>query len=129
VGGENAQIFGGTARAAGRQGRDALRIFRNERVVGAGKPDLCNFLEERIGLHEGLAGRNCTVLGGTAWETGTQNCAIPRGNWQLATGVTGSQNCTIPRGSWQPKLHNSQRELAIGCSVTDSRNYTIPRGN
>jgi len=37
------------------------------------------------------------IFWGTAQETGSQNCAIPRGNYQLATGMTTIQNYTIPR--------------------------------
>ena len=40
------------------------------------------------------------LLGGTALETGNQNCAIPRESFQLAIGVIGSQNYAIPRGNW-----------------------------
>jgi len=38
---------------------------------------------------------------GTAQETRSQNCTIPRGNYQLVVGVTGNQNYTTPRGNWQ----------------------------
>ena len=38
---------------------------------------------------------------GTTQETGSQNCAIPRGNFQLAVGVTSSHNYAIPKGNCQ----------------------------
>jgi len=38
------------------------------------------------------------LLGGTALETGSKNCAIPRGKWQLDVGATSSQNYVIPIG-------------------------------
>lgn len=99
---------------------------------GFEQPYFCNFPKERAKLHEGSAGRDCTVFQGNflgdwelkmhnshrelpvgCWVTGRQNCAIPKWNCQLATGVTSNRNYAIPggncqfaaRGCWQGHMH------------------------
>ena len=93
-------------------------FFRNEQSARSRQPDLCNFPEEGVKLHEGSLGGIAQVFGGTAQETGSENYAIPKGNCQLAAGVTGSQKCAIPRGNCK---------LAAG--LTSGQNCSIPRGN
>jgi len=77
------QILGGTVQAARRQGMHAPCNFWNEQSTGFGQLDFCNFLEERVGLHDGPLGRDCAIFLG---------------------------NCL---GDWHPELRNSQRELPV----------------
>lgn len=80
---------------------------------------ICAILwRNRLGCKEGQYAVIVQFLGGISQETSSQNYIIPRGNWQLAIGVTGRK-----------KIHNSQRELATGFSVTSSKKCTIPGGN
>lgn len=44
------------------KGRHALCIFKNEQLVRFGQSDLCNFPEERAGLHDGSPGRDFIVF-------------------------------------------------------------------
>lgn len=70
------KILGGTVWAAGKQGRHALCIFRNEQLAGYRQPDLHNFTKEQVRFHDGSLGSDYVVF---------------LGNYP---------------GDWHPELHN-----------------------
>lgn len=151
-----AQILGGTVQATREKGRHALCIFQNEKSAGSRQPNLCNFPQEQVRLHEWSAVRNCTIFPGNF--LGDQQLELCNSQRELLVGCQGHQQpklhnsqrelpvgywghqqleiCNSQRelpvgfwGHWQSKLCNSQRELLVGCLVTGSRNCEIPQGN